>query len=122
MTAPTALYDAKRAVFYVKPTMRGWLHLLWFSASLVCGTVLIARAHGAARPPGLPRAGWGMAEGAGRGAVMIAGGLLSPVGLLALPRRWPDPVPAVFGYHEVFHACVCAAAACQFIAIAMFTR
>jgi hemolysin III len=26
----------------------------------------------------------------------------------------------VFGYHEVFHAYVCAAAACQFVAIALF--
>ena len=30
------------------------------------------------------------------------------------------PYPAVFGYHEVFHACVCAAAACQYVAIALF--
>jgi hemolysin III len=26
----------------------------------------------------------------------------------------------VFGYHEVFHAFVCAAATCQFVAIAVF--
>jgi predicted membrane channel-forming protein YqfA (hemolysin III family) len=26
----------------------------------------------------------------------------------------------VFGYHEVFHACVCAAAACQYAARALF--
>jgi hemolysin III len=26
----------------------------------------------------------------------------------------------VFGYHEVFHAYVCAAAACQYVAIARF--
>ena len=33
--------------------------------------------------------------------------------------RWPDPYPSVFGYHEVFHVYVCAAAACQFAAIAL---
>ena len=34
--------------------------------------------------------------------------------------RWPNPNPAVFGYHEVFHVYVCAAATCQFTAIALF--
>jgi predicted membrane channel-forming protein YqfA (hemolysin III family) len=29
--------------------------------------------------------------------------------------------PAVFGYHEVFHACVCAAATCQYLAITFIT-
>jgi hemolysin III len=44
-----ALYDARRGVYYTKPLLRGWLHLLWFEASLVLGTLLLARAHGAAR-------------------------------------------------------------------------
>jgi hemolysin III len=59
-------------------------------------------------------------EGAGPGALMIAGGVLYTTGAIAYHRRRPDPCPAVFGYHEVFHAFVCAAAACQFAAIAMF--
>src|SRR5258707_9733444 len=44
-----ALYDARRGVYYTKPVLRGWLHLLWFEASLVLGTLVLARAHGAAR-------------------------------------------------------------------------
>jgi predicted membrane channel-forming protein YqfA (hemolysin III family) len=28
-------------------------------------------------------------------------------------------MPTVFGYHEVFHACVIAAAACQYAVVAM---
>jgi len=44
-----ALYDSRRGVWYVKPALRGWLHLLWFEASLVLGTLLVARAHGAVR-------------------------------------------------------------------------
>jgi hemolysin III len=44
-----ALYDARRGVYYTKPLLRGWLHLLWFEASLVLGTLLLARAHGPAR-------------------------------------------------------------------------
>jgi hemolysin III len=215
------LYDAKRAIYYTKPAMRGWLHALWFAASIVFGVLLLSGAHGAAQhtadavyavsvtalfgtsalyhrgnwgktwsrrlqradhlmiffliagtaTPGFLLAtrgalglagliviwavtllaavihlvwmgapeivvgatfvaiGWvaGLAlpevwlhEGIGPGLLMIGGGLLYTVGALAYHRRWPDPDPSFFGYHEVFHACVCAAAACQFIAIAMF--
>jgi hemolysin III len=220
-TSPSALYDAKRAIFYAKPALRGWLHLLWFAASLVFGALLVSGAHGAtqhsadaiyavsvtalfgtsalyhrgnwstrwnrrlqrldhvmiffliagtATPAyvialhgtfglvclavmwtitlaaaaihlawmGAPELvvgaafvglGWSAAlalpavwmhEGAGPGALMIGGGLLYTVGAIAYHRRRPDPYPSVFGYHEVFHAFVCAAAACQFIAIATF--
>jgi hemolysin III len=46
--------------------------------------------------------------------------VLYTAGAVTYHRRRPDPVPAVFGFHEVFHAFVCAAAACQFVAIAVF--
>ena len=50
--------------------------------------------------------------------VLIAvGGLLYTVGAIFLATRWPDPSPRVFGYHEVWHAFVVAAAVCQFVAI-----
>ena len=52
--------------------------------------------------------------------LMLTGGLLYTAGALAYHRRRPDPSPSVFGYHEVFHAFVCAAATCQFVAIAVF--
>ena len=45
-----ALYDARRGVYYAKPVLRGWLHLLWFAASLAGGSLLLARAHGATAP------------------------------------------------------------------------
>jgi len=32
----------------------------------------------------------------------------------------PDPKPAVFGYHEVFHVLVIAAALVHFVAVAFF--
>ena len=44
-----APYDSLRGVYYVKPVLRGWLHLVWFGMSLVLGTLLVARAHGAVR-------------------------------------------------------------------------
>jgi hemolysin III len=54
------------------------------------------------------------------GTLMLAGGLLYTAGALSYHRRWPNPYPAVFGYHEVFHVYVCAAVVCQYIAIALF--
>jgi hemolysin III len=62
-----------------------------------------------------------MHAGVGPGMLILAGGLLYIAGALSYHRRRPDPFPAVFGYHEVFHACVCAAASCQFLAIALVT-
>ncbi|MDP3236102.1 MAG: hemolysin III family protein [Myxococcales bacterium] len=49
---------------------------------------------------------------------MGAGGVLYSLGALAYAFRKPDPWPRVFGYHEVFHALVLAAAVCHFVAIA----
>src|SRR5260370_28056323 len=48
-SAADAFYDARRDVYYTKPVLRGWLHLLWFGASLVGGTLPLTRAHGATR-------------------------------------------------------------------------
>ncbi len=219
--AAPLLYDARRGVYYVKPVLRGWLHLLCFGASLVFGPLLLASAHGAAQitavavysasvsalfgisalyhrgtwteagrqrlqrldhamiffliagtatpaflldthgpfgracliamwtltltaaaihltwmnaPELLVGAtfvglGWaaGLAlpwvwihAGVAPAALMLAGGLLYTAGALSYHRRWPNPYPSVFGYHEVFHAYVSAAAACQFVAIAWF--
>jgi hemolysin III len=46
------------------------------------------------------------ALGSGVFALMLAGGVVYSIGALVLYRRWPDPEPSVFGYHEVFHALV----------------
>jgi hemolysin III len=216
-----ALYDARRGVYYTKPVLRGWLHLLWFGASLVLGTLLLARAHGAARITAVAiyaasvsslfgtsalyhrgtwtdawrrrlqrldhamiffliagtatpafllemRGGFGLAcliviwsltltaaaihmarmalperlvgatflglgwmgalalpevwihAGVAPGALMLSGGLLYTAGAISYHYRRPDPYPSVFGYHEVFHVFVCAAATCQYLAIALF--
>jgi hemolysin III len=218
-TGPGPLYDARRGVYYTRPVLRGWLHLLCFCASLAGGALLLARAHGAtqvtavavysaslsalfgasalyhrgtwtatwrlrlryldqamiffliagtatpvfllAAPadaglaclivmwaltlaavtvrlvwPGAPEIvagalfiGLGCAgglalpwvwirAGAVSGVLLLAGGLLYIAGALFYHRRWPNPYPSVFGYHEVFHVYVCAAAACQYAAIA----
>jgi hemolysin III len=215
-----ALYDSRRRVFYQKPVLRGWLHLVWFAASLAAGPLLVIRGHGArpiaslivysASVSGLfgisalyhrgtwsPRwsarlqrvdhvmiyfliagtatpvfllatrgpygltclivmwalilaaagihlcwmsapevlvgatfiglgslAGLALPEvwthdGVVPGALMLAGGMAYISGAVLYHRRRPDPSPSVFGYHEVFHACVCAAATCQYFSIAL---
>jgi hemolysin III len=38
--------------------------------------------------------------------LLILGGLVYSIGALVYSRRRPDPMPAVFGYHEMFHALV----------------
>jgi hemolysin III len=53
-------------------------------------------------------------------ALVGAGGLLYTAGAVIYARRRPDPAPAVFGYHEIFHLLVIAAAALQFAAIAFY--
>ena len=219
--AADPFYDARRGVYYTKPLLRGWLHLLWFAASLVLGPLLVIRAHGATRITALiiyavsvsglfgfsalyHRGNWtaawrrrlqrldhamiffliagtatpafllaargtfglvglivlwtltltaavihmawmsapervvggtfiglGCVAGLALPAVWIhngivpavlilAGGVLYTAGAISYHRRRPDPRPSVFGYHEVFHTYVCAAAACQYAAIALF--
>jgi hemolysin III len=49
-------------------------------------------------------------------ALVLAGGVLYTAGAVVYALRRPDPSPAVFGYHEVFHALVVAAAAVHYLA------
>jgi hemolysin III len=53
-------------------------------------------------------------------ALVFAGGLAYTLGAVAYARRRPDPVPHVFGYHEVFHALTLVAAGCDYAAIAFY--
>ena len=48
------------------------------------------------------------------------GGIAYTAGAIVYARRRPDPAPAVFGYHELFHALTIVAVACQYVAIAFF--
>jgi hemolysin III len=50
-------------------------------------------------------------------SLVVAGGLLYTGGAIVLLRRRPDPVPAKFGYHEVWHSMVVAASACHYAAV-----
>jgi hemolysin III len=51
-------------------------------------------------------------------ALLIGGGAVYTAGAAVYVLRRPDPVPAVFGYHEVFHALVILAAGLHFAVVA----
>lgn len=52
--------------------------------------------------------------------LLVAGGVLYTLGALAYSRKRPDPWPAVFGYHEIFHLLVVAAVVLHFSLVAAF--
>jgi hemolysin III len=52
--------------------------------------------------------------------LVVAGGLAYTLGGLTYALRRPDPIPHVFGYHEVFHALTLLAVGCQYGAIAFY--
>jgi hemolysin III len=58
--------------------------------------------------------------GAGGVALLMGGGLMYTAGAVIYATQRPDPAPAVFGYHEIFHALVVAAAAAHFAVVAFY--
>ena len=93
------------------------IHLAWMNAPelLVGGTFV-----GLGWAAGLSLIWVWIHAGVAAGVLMLAGGLLYTAGALSYHRRWLNPYPSVFGYHEVFHTYVAVAAACQYVAIARF--
>jgi hemolysin III len=49
--------------------------------------------------------------------LIIVGGLVYTLGAIVYALKRPNPFPATFGFHEIFHACTLVAAACHYIAI-----
>ena len=52
--------------------------------------------------------------------LVLVGGLLYTLGAVVYAFRRPDPVPDVFGYHELFHVLTLGGVGCQYAAIAFF--
>ena len=55
-------------------------------------------------------------------ALLAAGGLLYTAGAVVYALKRPDPWPATFGYHEVFHTLVVVAAVCHYLAVLSLVR
>ena len=58
--------------------------------------------------------------GAGGIALVAAGGLAYTAGAVIFATQKPNPFPATFGYHEIFHVLVITAVACHYTAVAFF--
>ncbi|HKA03133.1 MAG TPA: hemolysin III family protein [Acidimicrobiales bacterium] len=54
--------------------------------------------------------------------LITVGGVLYSVGAVCLATGRPDPFPATFGYHEIWHALVVVACACQYVVIVSLVR
>lgn len=59
-------------------------------------------------------------EGVAPLVLLAAGGIAYTAGAVVYAWRRPDPLPRVFGYHELFHALTIVALSCQYVAIAVF--
>jgi hemolysin III len=54
--------------------------------------------------------------------LLAVGGLLYTVGAITLATNRPDPSPAVFGYHEIWHTFVVSASASHFALVLLLVR
>jgi hemolysin III len=112
-----ALADAILAVVWSAALAGIVLKLLWIDAPkwLIAGIyVALGWVALAAFPQMLERIGVTAT------AMVAVGGVLYTLGAVVYARRRPDPAPAVFGYHEIFHALVIAAAALQYAVVAFW--
>ena len=79
----------------------------WFNSAVYCAVGLC----GFSAFPSL--AGYALAAL----VLMVAGGVLYAAGAVVYAIGRPDPRPAVFGYHEVWHSFVVGAGACHYVAV-----
>jgi hemolysin III len=89
-------------------------HLVWMSAPevLVGSTFVTLGCLGGATLPFVF-----VHAGVAAFTLILVGGALYVLGAVQYHRRWPDPCPTVFGFHEVFHVFISVAAILQYVAI-----
>jgi hemolysin III len=93
------------------------LHVLWIDAPKRLSAVVyvvLGWSGTAALPELVSHVGWGAT------ALLALGGALYSAGAAVYALRRPDPFPAVFGYHEVFHALVIAAAVTHYAVVVLY--
>ncbi|MCI1935356.1 MAG: hemolysin III family protein [Bifidobacteriaceae bacterium] len=92
------------------------IHLVWMSAPRWLYTVvyIIFGVSGVAFLPLF----W-VSPVAGPAVVWLiaSGGLIYILGAIVYARRWPDPSPKIFGFHEIFHSATVIGYACHMTAI-----
>jgi hemolysin III len=116
LTFDGALADAILVVVWSGAAAGLVLNLLWVDAPNWV-TVLVFVALGWVGVVTVPEL---VDVGVAPAVLVFTGGALYTLGALAYALQRPNPKPAVFGYHEIFHLLVIAAAATHFVAIAAF--
>ena len=104
------------AIIWVGALVNIVLHVLWLDAPKWLSAityVALGWVGVAALPSLVVTAGWAPT------ALLAAGGLVYSAGAIVYAMRRPEPVPTVFGYHEVFHALVVVAAVTHYAAVAL---
>ena len=96
-----------------------FLKFVWVAAPKWL-SVVIAVSLGWAGVAAMPQ----VAHHAGIAAVALlgAGGIAYTVGAIVYALRRPDPIPTVFGYHELFHALTIVASVFHFTMVMMIVR
>lgn len=54
--------------------------------------------------------------------LIVVGGLFYTVGAIFYATKRPNPLPGVFGFHELFHACTIVAYLCHWCAVLLVVR
>jgi hemolysin III len=113
------------------PARESFLTILWIGAAIGVLravfwinaprwlVVAMAIGLGWAALPYVPAA-WG-AMGSLNVALIAIGGVIYSTGAIVYGLKRPNPLPGIFGYHEVFHAFVIMGALCHFICVARLT-
>jgi len=112
-----SLADAVLIVVWASAAGGVILNLLWISAPYWV-TSVVYLSTGWVAIVTLPQL-WDEIGPVGVGLIAL-GGALYTAGAIVYARRRPDPRPQVFGYHEIFHVLVIAAAAVQYTAVAIY--
>lgn len=89
-----------------------WTHAPKWARSLI---YVASGSIGAYFVPEITRSVGGVAMG-----LLALGGAIYILGAVVYALQRPDPLPNVFGYHEIFHALVVIAAAVHFVALAVY--
>ncbi len=117
MTAPSGTMAASLLLPIWLAALAGiTLHLLWYDAPKWLSAVAYVATGSIAAVafPGLAEL-WGWAPP----VLLLAGGIVYSLGALVYATQRPNPIPHVFGYHEVFHSLVVVAAAAHYVAVAI---
>src|SRR6476469_6518404 len=111
------LADAILAVVWIGAIAGAIVEMIWIDHPKWVGA-LIYLALGWVAVAAFPELWTSMGPG---GTLLVAvGGLLYTAGAVVYAIQRPNPSPAIFGYHEIFHLLVIAAAVAHFSAVAFF--